>query len=308
MKKTISIFLVVIMIFSCLSVTAGAAEESAKIVLNGTEYSFAKGETIKYSCLLTTTSLISNGQFTLNYPADMLQITGVSFPVVSDAMYNYSQNVENMMIFNFSRPTNLYDFTQGADFVIVNFKVIGTGSGEIKLDKNILSDGTNSDALDNAVFTEALTSSDFVMPKISATKKNLFVKKSFTLKVTGGNANSKVTWKSSKTKVATVNSNGKVVAKKAGKTTITATKDGVTMSCKVVVKNPTVKAQKATIKVKKTTKITVKNAVGKTKFKSKTPKVAKVNSKGTVTGLKKGTAKIQVTASGVNFTVKIKVK
>jgi hypothetical protein len=59
---------------------------------------------------------------------------------------------------------------------------------------------------------------------------------------------------------------------------------------------------------KTTIKATVKNGKGKTTYKSSNTKVAKVNSKGVVTALKKGTAKITVTNNGVKKTFKVTVK
>jgi hypothetical protein len=251
--------------------------------------------------------LIENGQFNLYYPNKLLKITSVSFPVAKNTIYNYTSNVDNALMFNFSDPINFYNFKNNENLVVVNFNVVGTGSGDINLEKVVLSKEGCKDALSDVTFTETLSGKSYVTPKISATKKTIYVKKSVKLNVTGGNKGSKVTWKSSKPKVATVK-NGKVVAKKAGKTVITATKDGKKLKCNITVKNPTVKAAKSVIGVKKTTTITVKNAVGKTKFKTMTPSIAKVSANGVVTGLKKGNAKIQVTASGVKFTVKIKVK
>ena len=55
-------------------------------------------------------------------------------------------------------------------------------------------------------------------------------------------------------------------------------------------------------------KATVKNGKGKTTYKSSNTKIAKVTSKGVVTGVSKGTARITVTNNGVKkvFTVKVK--
>lgn len=64
-----------------------------------------------------------------------------------------------------------------------------------------------------------------------------------------------------------------------------------------------------TIKKGKKAKIKVKVSPDtKVKFKSSKPKIARVNKKGVVKALKKGTAKITVTAFGKKKTVKIKVK
>ncbi|MGN1050996.1 MAG: leucine-rich repeat protein [Acutalibacteraceae bacterium] len=55
-------------------------------------------------------------------------------------------------------------------------------------------------------------------------------------------------------------------------------------------------------------KATVKNGKGKTTYKSSNDKIAKVSTKGTVTGLKKGSAKIYVTNNGVKKTFTVTVK
>jgi hypothetical protein len=83
-------------------------------------------------------------------------------------------------------------------------------------------------------------------------------------------------------------------------------------------KNPTV-AKKTTVKLAKssatlyrkgktTIKVTVKNGKGKTTYKSSNTKIAKVSSKGVVTAVKAGTAKITVTNNGVKKTFKVTVK
>ncbi len=141
---------------------------------------------------------------------------------------------------------------------------------------------------------------------VKAKAKTIYVKKSTTVSAKVEYGKGKTTFKSSNTKVATVNSKGKVTGKKAGTVKITATNNGESATVTIKVKNPTVKAPKS-IKVKKSGKIIVKNAVGKTTFKALN-KYAKVSKTGKVTGKKKGTAKIRVTASGVKFTVKIKIK
>ena len=47
---------------------------------------------------------------------------------------------------------------------------------------------------------------------------------------------------------------------------------------------------------------------GKVTYKSNNKKIATVSSKGTIKGIKKGTAKITVTCNGVTKTVKVTVK
>ena len=119
-----------------------------------------------------------------------------------------------------------------------------------------------------------------------------------------------ITWTSSNKKVATVNAKGVVTAKGAGTATITATYKGVSETCKITVKKGTFKIKKMTLNVKKgkTAKIKVTVSPKKTvKFKASS-KIVKVNKKGVVKGVKKGTAKITVTYMGVKQTVTVKVK
>lgn len=319
MKKIISIILTALIVISCISaVSINAAEQSTKITLNGKTYTYSKNTYVTYTCKLTTSSYVVDGQYELSYPENLIIIendTDIEFPVVGDsACYNYKENVKDIMKFNFTKITfneqDAYNFTKNSTNNIllkIKFKVVGNGSGKIELHSEILTDYHENSLIESSVYTETLTKSNYATPKISDKSKTIYVKKSFNLKVTGG-TNSKINWISSDKKIATVSSTGKVIGKKAGKATITATKDGVKMTCKITIKNPVVKAKKTSVKTKKSTTITVKNAVGTNKFKSLTPKIAKVNSKGKVTGLKKGTAKILVTASGVKFTIKIKVK
>lgn len=71
-------------------------------------------------------------------------------------------------------------------------------------------------------------------PQLSATKKSLIAKQTYSLKVNG--ATSKVKWSSTNSKVASVSSSGKVTAKKAGTAYIKAKVNGKTLKCKVTVK------------------------------------------------------------------------
>lgn len=135
--------------------------------------------------------------------------------------------------------------------------------------------------------------------------------KSYTLKASVKNStasNKTVKWKSSNTKVATVNSKGKVTGKSIGYATITATAtDGskVSASCEIRVVNQvtSIKLNKSAVtlvegrftKLKAT--ISPKSATYKTaKWSSSDTSVARVNSDGTITALKEGTATITAAA------------
>ena len=83
MKKSIAILLSVIMLLSCVSViSASAADTTATVNVAGSDASFAKGDTLVYSVKLKTANPIVNGQFYLDYPANVLSIQEVNFPVV----------------------------------------------------------------------------------------------------------------------------------------------------------------------------------------------------------------------------------
>ena len=161
---------------------------------------------------------------------------------------------------------------------------------------------------------EALVKADTkVTVTLNKKTATVYKGKTTTLKatVTGADA-PKVTFTSSNPKVAAVNkTTGKVTAKAKGAAVITAKCGDVKVTCKVTVKNPTLTLNKtsASVKVGKTTKITAKAAPsGKVTYKSGNKKIATVSSKGTIKGIKKGTAKITVTCNGVTKTVKVTVK
>ena len=161
---------------------------------------------------------------------------------------------------------------------------------------------------------EALVKADTkVTVTLNKKTATVYKGKTTTLKatVTGADA-PKVTLTSSNPKVAAVNkTTGKVTAKAKGSAVITAKCGDVKATCKVTVKNPTLTLNKtsASVKVGKTTKITAKAAPsGKVTYKSNNKKIATVSSKGTIKGIKKGTAKITVTCNGVTKTVKVTVK
>ena len=161
---------------------------------------------------------------------------------------------------------------------------------------------------------EALVKADTkVTVTLNKKTATVYKGKTTTLKATvTGTAAAKVTFTSSNPKVAAVNkTTGKVTAKAKGSAVITAKCGDVKVTCKVTVKNPTLTLNKtsASVKVGKTTKITAKAAPsGKVTYKSGNKKIATVSSKGTIKGIKKGTAKITVTCNGVTKTVKVTVK
>ncbi|MDD5889301.1 MAG: Ig-like domain-containing protein [Ruminococcus sp.] len=141
-------------------------------------------------------------------------------------------------------------------------------------------------------------------PSLNITNKTIYTGNSFNLKVIGlvGNA----TFTSSNSKAATVNSNGKVTCKSAGNSNITVIANGVTLKCKVRVINPIIK-YRTKIYIKNSTTISIRGKVGKSTFKSSNKKVATVNSKGKITGKKKGTCTIIIRTNGVTLKKRITV-
>lgn len=90
--------------------------------------------------------------------------------------------------------------------------------------------------------------------KLNKSTLSLYVKKTYTLKLSGVKKKSKIKWSSSSKKIATVNKNGKITAKKNGKCNIYAKYGKKKYKCKLTVKT----------KKKKTTKPTKKPSVKKT--------------------------------------------
>ena len=144
-----------------------------------------------------------------------------------------------------------------------------------------------------------------INPALNCTNKAIYVKKSFNLKVIKG-LNGKTNFKSSNNKIAKVNSKGKVTGYKAGTCTIIVKANGATLKCKVRVINPFIK-YKSKIYIKNSTTISIRGKVGKATFKSSNNKIATVNSKGKITGKKKGTCTIIIRTNGVTLKIRITV-
>lgn len=157
------------------------------------------------------------------------------------------------------------------------------------------------------VFTMALGSvSVSATPKLNRTKVTLLKGEKATLKVTG--TRQKVTWSSSKKSVATVNSKGQVVAKNKGSATILAKVSKKTYKCVVKVETPKLSRTSLTLTEKKFCAIKLTGTTVKVTYSSSNPKIARVDSKGRITAVKKGTAVITAKANTKKFTCKVTVK
>ena len=155
--------------------------------------------------------------------------------------------------------------------------------------------------------------------KLNKKSYTLGVGQKFTLKATVSptKANQKCKWTSSNSKIASVDKNGKVVAKKIGTINITATTtNGKKAICKITVKKaPTgIKLNRTKLTIKKGRKYTLKATLPKgslntLKWTTSNGRIATVNSKGLVTGKKKGKATITVkTYNGKSAKCKVTVQ
>ncbi len=157
--------------------------------------------------------------------------------------------------------------------------------------------------------------------KITGINKNETLKKGKTLTLkpvlSPVTSQDKVTFTTSNKKVATVSSKGKIKAVGVGTATITVKAGKKTAKCKVTV--PAVPCTKLTgvqskvsVKVGKTVALKAKAApadcTDTITYKSSKTSVATVDSKGVITGKKKGTATITVTCGKVTKKCKVTVK
>ncbi|MGN1129793.1 MAG: cohesin domain-containing protein [Ruminococcus sp.] len=173
MKKTLCVILAALMLIGCLSVASvGAATDTAQIKLNGETNIYAVGSEVEYTCYLKTPATVENGQFTINYPSDILSVKSITFPVATDAMYNYKENLVDQIKFNFSEVMNGYDFSQdGAVLVNVKFDVVKAGTGTISLAKEVMCNINDIDIIGTSTFAETLSDSTACEHKTITTKK-----------------------------------------------------------------------------------------------------------------------------------------
>lgn len=148
-------------------------------------------------------------------------------------------------------------------------------------------------------------------PAMSVKSKTLTMGKSHTLSVKNKISNSTYKWVSSKKSVATVTGKGSVKALKPGTATITCTVKApnktYTLKTKITVKGPKLAKSSLSLKKGRTAQVKLTNKISGSKYTYKSAKasIAKVNSKGIIRGIKKGTAKVSVK---ITFPAKLKLK
>ena len=172
MKKTLCVILAVLMLMGCLSVASvGAATDTAQIKLGSNTYNYTVGSSVEYTCYLKSSATIENGQFTIHYPSSILSVSAVEFPVATDAMYNYKENLVDKIKFNFSNVQTGYNFNlDNAVLVNVKFDVLKAGDGEISLDKEVMCNINDIDVIKTSTFTEKMTESTACLHRTGTTK------------------------------------------------------------------------------------------------------------------------------------------
>lgn len=147
---------------------------------------------------------------------------------------------------------------------------------------------------------------------ISLSQSSISLECDGSIKLTATTSNqSDITFKSNKRSIATIDEYGNITAVKPGKAIITASADGSSTTCQVTVKAPKVTLSKTKISLYRmeTTTLGVTVSSGKQPtFKSNKSSVALVDSSGTITAMKHGTATITVTIDGISKTCQVTVQ
>lgn len=147
--------------------------------------------------------------------------------------------------------------------------------------------------------------------QIIISTKSTQIERGQTFKLSATTSNhSEVSWKSSKKSIAIVDDYGNVTALKPGVTTITATADGSSAACTFTVKSPVIKLNKTSVNLYRGQTIRLSASVSSNispSWKSNKKSVAVVDSNGTVTAMKHGTATITATVDHVSVSCQITV-
>ncbi len=117
----------------------------------------------------------------------------------------------------------------------------------------------------------------------------------------------KVTWSVDDKKVATVTENGVVEGVSAGSTVVRAMVDKTEYKCRVTVEAPRLNQTKLTARVGNTYQLSVSGTERKVTYKSSDSSVVKVSSKGKLSFLKPGSAKVTATIGGMKLTCTVRV-
>lgn len=120
-----------------------------------------------------------------------------------------------------------------------------------------------------------------------------------------------VTYKSSKKSVAVIDDTGTITALKPGASTITVSANGTKSLCTVIVRKPSVKLDKTSLTLFRGQTFTLTPTISsriQPIYKTNKKSVAVVDSSGTITAVKHGSATITATVDGVSATCVVTVK
>ncbi|MCH5201595.1 MAG: Ig domain-containing protein [Oscillospiraceae bacterium] len=324
MKKTLSLFLVLVMALSVITVAGTAASAAETASVNGVDCYV--GNTVIVTYDLKTPGKAENFQGQLNYSSGLKLVECL---LGEEAGVMTETEIPNIVYYSGSTTENPYDFTTMKNLVTAKFEVVGAGAQTVENKMYIISgvDGTDYYNRGENNGTEEKTSVEIV--KVDAESVTLNINAAtvkagatFTLTATVApelTSDKTVTFTSDNEAVATVDANGVVTAVGPGKATITATCGSATATCVVTVKQPVSKIKiSGPTSVKNGKTVTLKATVTPADADNKTvtwstsnKNIAKVSANGVVTGVKPG--KVTITAkandgSGVKETYTVTVK
>ena len=149
-KKTVSVLLAVMMIFSMLAVASVSAAETtggtitvSSNLCDDVKYTYDEDDTqIEVTYFLQSDKMILNAQGSVSYDSTVLELAdtntpATNIPVLStgSAVINYKLN--NRVNFN-STSLNLFDFTSKGTFVTFTFDIIGSGDTKVDLEVDVI--------------------------------------------------------------------------------------------------------------------------------------------------------------------------
>ncbi|MCI9063120.1 MAG: hypothetical protein HFJ17_00705 [Clostridia bacterium] len=142
--------------------------------------------------------------------------------------------------------------------------------------------------------------------QLNSSSKTLIKGTTYTLKVK--NTRKKVKWYTGNKKVATVSSKGKVTAVSKGTATIRAKVGSKNYYCKIKVETPSLNKTRLFITKGKTYNLKINGTKKKVKWSSSNKKIAKVDSKGKITAVNKGTTTIKAKIDSKTYSCKVTVE
>lgn len=150
-KKTVSVLLAVMMIFSMLTIASVSAAETttggtvtvSSNLCDDIKYTYDEDDTqVEVTYFLQSDKMILNAQGSVSYDSTVLELAdtntpATNMPVLStgSAVINYKLN--NRVKFN-STSLNLFDFTSKGTFVTFTFDIIGSGDTKVDLEVDII--------------------------------------------------------------------------------------------------------------------------------------------------------------------------